>query len=217
MRYKFYREHKFVSAAVNDMERLIARTNFDVPGEAEQVKQALEGLLAMLNGHAHYENEVLHALLKAKGSAVFAHVQATHEVYEKQLADLKHRLAKVMASTNKEEQIELGYQFYLWFRKFAGDNLLHLHEEETVILPELQRLYSDEELSKVEFHSYNLMTPEQLIEMMQVLFPHMNAADHEVFLTDIKACDPAKFAIAWQGIKDTLAPAEQAALAKQLL
>lgn len=216
MRYKFYREHKFVSAAVNDVERLVAVTNFDMPAEVEQVKQALDGLLAMLNGHAHYENETLHALLKAKESVVYTHVEATHEVYQKQLADLEQRLAKVTASTNKEEQIELGYQFYLWFRKFAGDNLLHLHEEETVILPELQRLYSDEELSKVEFKSYNVMTPKQMIEMMQVLFPHMNAMDHAVFLTDIKACDPEKFAIAWQGIKETLAPAERTMLEQKL-
>jgi hypothetical protein len=33
--------------------------------------------------------------------------------------------------------------------------------------------------------------------MMEVLFPHMNPADREVFLLDIKTCDPEKFAEAW--------------------
>ena len=28
-----------------------------------------------------------------------------------------------------EEPVKLGYQSYLRFRKFAGDNLLHVHEE----------------------------------------------------------------------------------------
>jgi len=30
MRYQFYREHKYVSSALNDLERLIARTDFFV-------------------------------------------------------------------------------------------------------------------------------------------------------------------------------------------
>ena len=158
MRYKFYREHKFVSAAVNDVERLTAQTDFTNQTQTTQLKKIFEGLVLMLMGHAHYENEALHSLLKAKGSTVCTHIEADHERYKQQLADLETRLHDALSATSNEHQIELGYQFYLWLRKFAGDNLLHLHEEETVILPELQRLYSDEELSKVEFATYNIMT-----------------------------------------------------------
>jgi hemerythrin-like domain-containing protein len=197
MRYKFYREHKYVSAAVNDVERLIAKTDFTKRDQVEQAKNEFDALIKMLKGHAHYENETLHELLRQKGSAVYKHVEQDHIQYEQQIADLEDRLKKAMESTLPEEQVELGYQFYLWFRKFAGDNLLHLHEEETVILPELQRLYSDEELSKVEFKTYKMMTAEDMIEMLEVLFPHMNPSDHGVFLADIKACDPEKFAVVW--------------------
>jgi len=201
MRYKFYREHKYVSAAINDVERLIAKTDFRVRSEVEKAKQAFDVLVHMLKGHAQYENETLHELLRKKNSEVYKHIEQDHVAYEKQIQDLEERLKKVIESTKSEEQVELGYQFYLWFRKFAGDNLLHLHEEETVILPELQRLYSDEELRKVECKTYNMMTPEQLIEMLEVLFPHMNPSDHEVFLADIKACDPEKFAAIWHQIQ----------------
>jgi hypothetical protein len=51
------------------------------------------------------------------------------------LKHLQNLLAAVKIST---DPIEAGYQFYLTFRKFVGDNLLHLHEEETKLLPELQ-------------------------------------------------------------------------------
>lgn len=216
MRYKFYREHKYVSAAVNDLERVIAKTDFKVRAEAEKIKREFDALVQMLKGHAHYENETLHELLRKKGSEVFKQVEEDHVHYDQQLTDLENRLNKVLESTTAEEQVELGYQFYLWYRKFAGDNLLHLHEEETVILPELQRLYSDEVLSKVEFSTYHVMTPEDLVHMMEVLFPHMNPDDREVFLTDIKTCDSAKFAIAWSGIQSKLEPNERALLAQKL-
>ena len=216
MRYKFYREHKYVSAAVNDLERLIAKTDFTVPAEVEKVKIEFDALVQMLAGHAHYENETLHELLRKKGSAVYKHVEADHIEYEQKIKDLEDRLNKVINNTNPDDQVELGYQFYLWYRKFTGDNLLHLHEEETVILPELQRLYGDDVLSTVEFGSYRMMAPEDLIHMMEVLFPHMNPSDREAFLIDIKACDPAKFAIAWHGIKSKIAANERAHLAKKL-
>ncbi len=216
MRYKFYREHKYVSAAVNDLERLIAKTDFRASSEVEKIKKEFDALVQMLKGHAHYENETLHELLRKKGSAVYKHVEADHLQYDEQLKDLEDRLNKVIKCTTANEQVELGYQFYLWYRKFAGDNLLHLHEEETVILPELQRLYGDDVLSKVEFGSYQVMTPEQLVHMMEVLFPHMNASDREVFLTDIKTCDAEKFAIAWQGIQSKIDLNERTLLAQKL-
>jgi hemerythrin-like domain-containing protein len=216
MRYKFYREHKFVSAAVNDVERLIAKTDFSVPVEVAKVRHAFDGLVGMLKSHAHYENEVLHQLLKKKNSAVYEHVELDHEEYEAQLADLENRLNKVIVSTEQAQQVELGYEFYLWFRKFAGDNLVHLHEEETVILPELQRLYSDAELSVVEFDTYRVMSSQDLVHMLEILFPHMNPSDREAFLTDIQACDGAKFAAVWGEIQSKLDPHERMTLAHKL-
>lgn len=213
MRYKFYREHKYVCAAINDVERLIAKTDFSSDAQVEKVKESFNALVHMLKGHAHYENDTLHELLKKSGSAIYHHVEEDHLRYEQQLQDLATRINAIILSSDSEERIELGYQLYIWFRKFAGDNLLHLHEEETVILPELQRLYSDKELSRVEFHTYKIMTAEQLVHMMEVLFPHMNPDDRKVFLTDIKTSDPSKFALAWQSIKAKIDPAERSRLA----
>lgn len=216
MRYKFYREHKYVCAAINDVERLIAKTDFSSRINGEKVKEAFDSLVHMLKAHAHYENSILHELLRKKKSAVFEHVEEDHVKYEEYLEELRLALEKTITSSNLEEQNERGYQFYLSFRKFAALNLLHLHEEETLILPELQKLYSDEELARVEFSSYSVMTPKDLVHMMQLLFPHMNSADREVFLTDIKACDNTKFVHAWAKIKAFIEPQERAHLALKL-
>lgn len=210
MRYKFYREHKYVCAAINDVERLIAKTDFTLEAQTARVKEALQELLPMLKGHAEYENSRLHKLLRDKGSTIYKQIEADHRDYEQKLDDLSDRLAKISKSAIPDEQIELGYQLYLFFRKFAGENLLHLHEEETVILPELQRLYSDEDLSKIEFESYSVMTPTDLFHMMELLFPHMNPSDRRAFLTDIKASDRRKFNEAWALIRNHLEPDERA-------
>lgn len=216
MRYKFYREHKYVSFALNNVERLIAKTDFRDRQEVDTVTKEFDSVINMLKGHAHYEDTCLHSLLKNKNSKIYAHIETDHKHLDETLAHLQELLKKVVTCHQEDEQVEAGYQFYLWFRKFVGDNLVHLHEEETVILPELQRLYTDEELKQVEAKTYAIMTTEQIIHMLEVLFPHMNPSDRYAFLADIKEAQPEKFDAAWKAIKNTLPPREQKEVVQKL-
>lgn len=216
MRYKFYREHKYVSFCFNELERLIARTDFRNEQEVNDVAKEFEQLIELLEAHATYENESLHTLLKAKNSTVYKHIEQDHEHLDEQIISLRNLLTRISSAHAEDEKIEAGYQFYLWFRKFSGENLLHLHEEETIILPELHRLYSDEELKKVEAATYNVMTVQELVHMMEELFPHMNLNDWEAFLADIKDAVPAKFPEVWNGIKLKMTVDQQEHFIKKL-
>lgn len=171
--------------------------------------EEFENLIELLEGHAKYENDSLHPLLKSKNSAVYQQIEEDHEHLDKQIAFLRNLLHKIADTRTLEDKVEAGYEFYLYFRKFSGDNLIHLHEEETIILPELQRLYSDEELKEVEAATYNIMTAQDLIQMMAELFPQMNPSDWEAFLADIHSAVPAKFIEAWNGIKTIMTPEQQ--------
>lgn len=204
MRYQFYREHKYVSEALNDVERLIARTDFRDGKEIAQVSRAFDALARMLHHHAEYENERLHSLLAQKQSTVHTHIEEDHIHQEAQIAEIKSLIEQVGKISSEEEQIGLGYRLYLTYRKFVADNLAHLHEEETKILPELQRLYTDDELRQVEAKTYRQMTPEQMVHMMSVLFPCMNPTDREAFLEDINLLEPEKFAIVWELVRKDL-------------
>lgn len=194
MRYQFYREHKYVSFALSELERLIAKTDFCNATQTEHVKAELNFLTLMLRGHAQYENEKLHGLLREKGSHIHEHVECDHMSQDEQLNELEAKLNEIIKVESQIEKTTLGYQFYLAYRKFVGDNLAHLHEEETVLLPELQKLYSDDELRMVEFDTYERMTPEQMAHMMDVLFPHMNTSDRQAFLKDMQDFQPEKLA-----------------------
>lgn len=201
VRYKFYREHKYLSFVLNDLERLIAKTNFQVPEEVEKVTEQFKAAVELLKGHAEYEDNCLHVLLKQKNSQVYERIEKDHGLLDETLNNLQLLLDHVASCTSASEKIEAGYQFYLVYRKFVGENLIHLHEEETVILPELQRLYSDKELKEAEAKTYAVMSADDLIEMLQVLFPYMNASDKQAFLSDIKECQPDKYAVIWPKIK----------------
>lgn len=206
MRYQFYREHKYVSSALNDLERLIARADFYDLGALEQVKIAFRSLSEMLKGHAEYENSRLHALPKQKNvsSSIYAHIEEDHAEQDRQLMEIEEMIRGISEETEKEKKIERGYHLYLTYRKFVADNLAHLHEEETQILPELQRLYSDSELRQVEAESYREMAPEHIVHMIETLFPHMNTHDQQAFLKDISNLEPEKFEVVRERIEPTV-------------
>lgn len=201
MRAKLYREHKYVSFALSELERLIAKTDFTDDAAIERVQIEWRCLRDMLEGHACHEEQNIHALLEKKGSTIHHEARNDHEHQEDALKGLQHLLDTVKTSPDR---IEAGYQFYLGYRKFVGDNLLHLHEEETKLLPELQRLCTDEELRAIEHPTYDLMTAEEMVEMVQVLFPHMNFSDKCAFLTDIKLAQPQKFLLLWDNAQHFL-------------
>jgi hypothetical protein len=216
MRYKFYREHKYVSHCLNTLERLIAKTDFTILEELKHVQNEFDKLKQMLEGHAQYENDCLHPLLTEKQSSVPAHILTEHQNLDKEFEAIQAKINIISTSVTQEEKIEAGYQLYIRFRQFVGENLIHLHEEETLILPELQRLYTDDELRAVEFRNYNQMSAEDLISMMEELFPQMNPSDRIVFLDDIKVCDPVKFEVLWEGIQSKIAAKERADIIRKL-
>lgn len=211
-RYQFYREHKYVSFVLNDLERLIAKTDFRNSSQVEKIETEFQDMVQMLHGHAEYEDTKLHPLLEEKGSSIFQEAQKDHEDHDAVFQYLQLLLDQIKAAADEHQQIGLGYQFYLNYRKFVGENLHHLHEEETQILPELQRLYNDDELRTVEAETYRQMSVGELIHMMQVLFPHFNPSDRQAFLDDIQQAVPEKFIPIWEVIKESIDLDEQSHL-----
>lgn len=205
MRAKIYREHKYVSFALSELERLIAKTDFTDSVAIALIQREWQSVKEMLKAHAYHEEHNFHALLEKKGSTIHLHAHEDHENQEEIITDLECLLDAIQRSP---EPIEAGYQFYLAYRKFVGDNLLHLHEEEAKLLPELQRLCTDEELRAIEYTTYEVMTPEQMTKMVQILFPHMNFSDKCAFLTDIRLAQPKKFPLLWENVNLFLSPHE---------
>lgn len=194
MRYRFYREHKYLIFLLFELERLIAKADFNSNEQILNIKGHLNAYTTLLKAHAKHEENAIHALLKAKNSKVHENVEKNHKVHEKQGEALEQKLNHLL-STEKEGKLSLGYDFYLAYRLFLIDNLQHFHDEETIILRELHRLYSDDELKTVERNTYSHMTPEEMIHMLEVLCPHMDSNDKAFFLNDIKEATPSKYKI----------------------
>ena len=192
-RYRFYREHKFITQKLAELDAMIAKTDFRFLPNVETINENLSDLTEMLMGHAFFENSSIHPLLREKNSNLYEKIEMEHQHHEKDLNSLKEQLKSILDSTDLVARESDSYTFYLNFRLFFSENLKHLHEEETIIMAELQRLYTDDELRLIEFNTFNQMSPEDMTHMIDALTPYINPSDRAFFLNEMKAAEPDKF------------------------
>lgn len=213
-RYRLYREHKYLFFMFSQLLQLVATLDLSREHQIDELKKTTKNLQALLESHAHYEETRIHSLLKAKNSLVFQNVELEHRQHTNFFNNLNKQI-DLLQHANQDDIYFMSYELYLELRYFFADTLKHFDTEEKILMPELQRLFTDEELKVVDKISYSEMSSSDLVDMMSVLFPHMNCDDRASFLLDIKECEPEKFLSAWQGISTMLDSKEKAILIRK--
>lgn len=204
-RYRIYREHKYVLCFLAEFEQFIAKMDFRSQVQVDELSNKIDSLIALMQGHAEHEDKTIHQLLRNKGSQVQIQIEAEHQFHNEIFTRLKEKLKLIQVCKNLEERISLGYEFYLSFREFEAENLKHINEEENIIMHELQRLYTDEELrTGIDFKTYEIMSADEMVHMLKVLFPTYNVEDKKVFLKDILDAQPEKFKIIFSEVSSQL-------------
>lgn len=192
-RYRFFRAHKYVTYRLFDFEGVIAKADFADSNQVLQVKAQFSDLDSLMTSHAFYEDNFIFTLLKAKGSSYSQALEAEHQHHEQVFKSLGAQLDSILETTDLTQRVSIGYAFYIAYRAMLGDMLHHLNQEETTFMAELHKRYTDDELKAVERSSYHVMTAEQLIHMLEQLFPHMDSHDKTFFLTGIQEAEPEKY------------------------
>lgn len=202
-RYCFYRVHKFMSALLSDFEQKVAVADFTNAEDVTKITKGFSEIKKFVFDHAKYEDNTLHQPLRDHKSKVHEIIEKEHHDYSAIFEKMESVLQDIQNSQNDINRCkQKGYEFYLEYRNFCGINLQHLYEEETLVLPELQQLCSDEEMRKVGTGIYNIINSEQIFGMLKASFPKFNYWDKEAFLLDIKLSQPDKFSEIWPKIEE---------------
>ena len=198
MRYRFYRVHKYVCFELSEFDRQAAKTDFLNNDACEALKEKWVLLANLLKHHAEYEDDYIHDLLRQKKSQSQSILEKDHQQHELDANTLLNKLEQIALIQVPSQRILLGHDFYLAYRLFYSEMLKHLYEEEKTLLPQIQALYTDAELAKLQAKTYQKMTPEQMLGMLNVLFPHANPEDMYFFANEMKAAEPEKFEMVWK-------------------
>lgn len=182
-RVRLYREHKYLTTVLFDICIEFGKSDLRNQTERHALASKVFGLRSLLESHGQYEESRIHARLSARGSDTHKLADGEHE---RDLGTLDAILEQIKVCDSPSQ----AHQGYLRFRKFVAEVLLHLDFEENVMLPKLQELYSDDELRLIDKESYDQMDAGQMIDMLQVLFPSMNADDKEFFIDELHRAAP---------------------------
>lgn len=208
-RFRFYREHKYVIGFLIEFHYLVAKAYFSEIQQVKSIKDEFSKVVALIECHAEHEDKAILDFLKKKNSSVYKQCNDDHDKQHELFQRMLENLDMIIACNEPEKRVHMGYQFYMDYQQFFGDSLKHMHAEETIIMPELQRLYTDEELKAIEFNTYDIMTPNEMVHMIKALFPHFNTADKETFISVINEAQPQKLSEAWHGFIPYLSKIEE--------
>ena len=213
MRRRLYTEHKYVTHRLCEFGRLLAKADFANDGGIQAATAGLQEIKDLLTGHAEHENAKIHRLLQQRQSTVHAAIEMEHAKHQASFEKMESILSMLQAERQSSAKIELGEQLYRTFQEFEAKNALHQVAEETRILPELYRLYSDEEILKgVDGPVYEEMGVDDMAGMIQTLAPHFNIHDSTGMLRDIYMTRPEKFHALWPLVKDCFNIPDQAGM-----
>lgn len=164
------------------------------PTDAEEcrtvVAEVNELMGAMLE-HLQTENTWIHpAILKHHPDAL-VEIQADHAGHERSIEHLRG-LAASVASSPASETGAAAEQLYAALAVFVGENMEHLHVEETHNNQLLWQAYSDAELLEIHRAILGDASPVKMTQVLRWMIPAITAPARAQMLAEMQAGMPAQ-------------------------
>jgi hypothetical protein len=142
----------------------------------------LRAQMILSAAHLDHEEREIHAALEARAPGAAADLYADHDRHRASFTLIEMAIVAVEAATPDRRRAPL-HRLYLAFTRFLADDLAHMAEEEEVILPVLQDLFTDGELMAIEGRIGACLTPDRMIAYAQLMIPASSPAERLALLT----------------------------------
>lgn len=174
----------------------------DAPGLSALLDE-LEAQLALSAAHLMEEDRHIHPALESRAPRAALGLKAQHCRHEQAISGIRQAIEETRSATSKDRGRAL-HALYLRYSAFVGEDLAHMHEEETVIQPLLQTHFSDDELLEIEGQIVKAIAPQVLVNYLRIIVPAANPTERATMLAGMRAGAPAE---AFQAIiRDVVRP-----------
>lgn len=181
--------HKGLRAFMTDTLQRFGRLDPDDAAEVGQRLDALEALLEMCEAHIDHENRVIHPALEAASPGSSEVATDDHVDHQVAIARLR-RLADELRGAPPGARTALVLRLYRALSCFVGDNLLHMHVEETEHNAQLWQAYTDAELQALEGQIVASLSPHELMQCVRWMVPAVSPAERLELLAPMAAAMP---------------------------
>lgn len=185
----YYAIHKGIRFA--NAKMLIALGALDAEDD-EAVLRALTQLnshLDMSYGHLNHENHFIHSALDERYPGGSDHAADDHDDHLKAFAELR-RLAEDLSAAVTDRAGRLR-RLYQRFALFVSDDLKHMHEEETELMPLIEANFSQEEIVDIHQRLVASIKPAEMIPGMRAMLGGASPMERIAMVTGMEAAMPA--------------------------
>lgn len=171
---------------------------------------------AVLESHAHHEDEVVDPVLRAHLPDLAEIIHADHERLEAMFAQVTD-LAQSLVDAPAGEERRLVQLLHLDLARFTSGYLLHQDLEERTVMQELDRIIGVEACGQLHAAIVGSIPPAEMARSLAFMLPAMNLDDRAGMLDGMRMVAPPEAFSAVLGLaRSVLQPADFTALATRL-
>lgn len=184
----YYAVHKGIRLA--NARMLVALGQADAADEASiaDALARLEAHLAMSLSHLEHENRAIHARVEERVPGGSDHAGDDHDHHLDAFGDLR-RLAADVAAAGVDRAPKLR-RLYQRFALFVAEDLRHMHEEETELMPLIERSFSPEEIHGIEHDIVSNIPPQKMVAFMKVMLGAASRSERSGMVTGMSQAMP---------------------------
>jgi hypothetical protein len=182
--------HKGLRAAMTDALLAAGRVDARDAREVTDTVARVDALLGFCQLHLEKENRFVHPAMEARRPGSTRGTAIEHVEHEAAIARLRRRvdaLARAPAAIREAA----AHDLYVELSLFVGENLVHMHEEETKNNAVLWDCYADAEIAAIELEIRSQLTPPQMQYGIRWMLPAMTPAQRAGMLKEMRAAAPA--------------------------
>lgn len=148
------------------------------------LKEQFMHVRTSLTLHAQSEDRFLQPLIQQHLPEDAGMLDVQHKSYEQHLDKIAIDFDNLIATIAVEERVQQSYLLYLEINDFMADYFSHLQYEECIVMPDLWRLCSDEELAVPLRALIESISPEAMQRSMADLLPAISSLEQEQLLAN---------------------------------
>jgi len=153
--------HKALRYALADLLIAMGRASFLDDAQVERVLADLEDVLAFVEDHLRHEDDFVFPVLAARLSGTLDAMASAHSAHTQMVAELR-ALSKAAREASASKRALVGRTLYLHYSVFVGEALVHMAEEERVLQPLLERLFTEEEIFGISARIQASLSPSEV-------------------------------------------------------
>jgi hypothetical protein len=187
----YYAVHKGIRLANARLLVRLGRTDAGDDAEVARTMADVRDHLVMGLSHLTHENAEIHSALERRAPGASDHAGEDHAHHEEAFGEIE-ALVREVERTPMPFRAEALRRLYQRFALFVADDLQHMHEEETELMPLLVKHFTKAERDAIEHRIVSNIPFEKNVLFMRAMLPAASLSERRAMLDGMAGAMPGE-------------------------